>query len=184
MLRAIEAEAQSKRLPIIGPTRGTILDEVVLKHKPKRILEIGTLVGYSAIRMGRLLSDGGSVTCVDDAPQFVEIAKSNVERAGLADRVEILTGDALSVVPGLTGEYDMVFIDADKSRYLDYLMACDKLLHPGSVVVADNVKRFAREVTGYLEYVRNSGLYLSTYREEPAGARFPAPDAVEISVRK
>lgn len=184
VLRAIEAEALTRALPIIGPGRGAYLDELLVKCKPLRVLEIGTLVGYSAIRMGRLLPKGGRITCVDNDPAYVQEARSNIEKARLSDRVEVLVGDAVRVIPNLTGQYDLVFIDAEKRRYLDYLKGCERLLHSGSVVVADNVKAFAAEVANYLDYVRNSGLYTSTYKEEKSRADFSATDAIETSVRK
>ena len=182
VLRAIEAQALTYGFPIIGPGRGAYLDELVKQYKPRKVLEIGTLVGYSAIRMGRLLPKGGRITCIDKDPVYVEIAKANIAKAWLTERIEVLIGDAVRVIPKLSGQFDMVFIDAEKRRYLDYLKACERLLHSGSVVVADNVKVHAEEVADYLDYVRNSGLYISTYREE----RFSggSSDAIETSIRK
>jgi predicted O-methyltransferase YrrM len=184
VLRSIEAEAMTKGLPIIGPGRGAYLDELVNQYKPRRVLEVGTLVGYSAIRMGRLLPRGGKIVCIENDPAYVQIAKSNIAKAWLSDRIEVMTGDALRVVSKLTGQYDLVFIDAEKRKYLEYLKACERLLRSGSVVVADNVKVFANEVADYLDYVRNSGLYISTYREERFRGNPSATDAIETSIRK
>lgn len=184
VLRSIEATARKEGLPIIGPGKGAYLDEAVLKYKPKRVLEIGTLVGYSAIRMGRLLPKGGLMTCVDVNKVIAKAAASNIEAAGLSDRIEIIVGDAKRVIPLLEGKFDMVFIDAEKSEYLTYLKSCERLLHKGSVVVADNVKVFADQVADYLDYVRNSGRYTSTYKEEALNADPSMADAVEISIRK
>jgi len=184
VLRAIEAEALTRGFPIIGPGRGAYLDELIVQYAPRRILEIGTLVGYSAIRMGRLLPKGGRIVCIEKNPAYVEIAKSNIAKAWLTERIEVLTGDAARVIPKLSGRFDLVFIDAEKKRYLDYLKACERLLRSGSIVVADNVKTFATEVADYLDYVRNSGLYLSTYREERFRANPAATDAIETSIRK
>ncbi len=184
VLRSIEAEALTRGLPIIGPGRGAYLDELVVQYKPRRVLEIGTLVGYSAIRMGRLLPRGGRITCIDSNPAYVQIAKSNIAKAWLSERIKVITGDAVKVIPKLTGQYDMVFIDAEKRRYLDYLRACERLLRSGSIVVADNVKAFAEEVADYLEHVRDSGLYISTYREERFRGNPSATDAMETSIKK
>ena len=184
VLRSIEAEAMTRGFPIIGPGRGAYLDELVTQNKPRRILEIGTLVGYSAIRMGRLLPRGGKIMSIEVNPESVQTAKSNIAKAWLSDRIEVVAGDAVRVVSKLTGQYDMVFIDAEKRRYLDYLKACEHLLRPGSVVVADNVKVFAPEVANYLDYVRNSGLYISTYREERFRSNPALTDAVETSIKK
>jgi len=184
VLHSIEAAARKEGLPIIGPGKGAFLDEAVIRHKPRRVLEIGTLVGYSAIRMGRLLPSGGRITCVDINPSIARAAASNIEKAGLSGRIEIIVGDAKEVIPTLKGQYDMVFIDAEKREYLAYLKACERLLRRGSVVVADNVKVFADQVADYLDYVRNSGFYESAYREERFNADPSMVDAVEISIRK
>jgi predicted O-methyltransferase YrrM len=136
--------------------------------------------------MARLLEKGGHITCVELSPDHARVAVSNIERAGLAYRVDVLVGDAKSVLPRIEGSYDMVFLDAVKGEYLGYLRSCERLLHPGSVVVADNVKSHAEEVADYLDYVRSSGKFRSTYREaEPSyrhGVGISEPDAVEISV--
>ena len=187
VLKSIEKEASEKGLPIIGPYRGIFLDEVLKEYRPKLILEVGTLVGYSAIRMARLLPEGGILTCVELSPRFARIAMSNVDRAGLGDKVHILVGDAKEILPELEGCFDMLFLDADKGEYLDYLKSCEPFLRPGSVVVADNVKSHSSELASYLRYVRNSGKFRSEYKEPKtdyrSGVRTTEPDAVEISVK-
>jgi predicted O-methyltransferase YrrM len=170
-------------LPIIGPKRGRVLDEVIEAHKPSKILEVGTLVGYSAIRMARHLKDGETITCVELRDEMARRASSNFERAGLSDRIRVIVGDAREVLPTLKEPLDMVFLDAVKEDYLFYLISIERLLHKGSVVVADNVKSHAGEVASYLDYVRNSGRYTSTYRESLPNFGAGPGDAVEISVR-
>ncbi len=187
VLKSIEEFAPKKGLPIIGQRRGTFLDETVKKYNPRTILEVGTLVGYSAIRMGRLLKKGGRITCVEVSEEMAKVARSNIEKAGLTDRVNVILGDGKEVLPKLEEGFDMVFLDAVKKEYMTYLKSCERLLHSGSVVVADNVKSHAGEMADYLEYVRKSGKYRSTYREALAnyryGARKAESDAVEISVK-
>jgi predicted O-methyltransferase YrrM len=187
VLASIENEAIQKRLPIIGPKRGRFLDEVVEEHRPDTILEVGTLVGYSAIRMGRHLKKGQKITCVELDGEIAAVARANIKRAGLSDRIEIVVGDAVRVLPTLKGKLDMAFFDAVKEDYIYYLKSIEGLLHPGSVVVADNVKSHAEAVAGYLDYVRNSGEYRSTYRESKDNYRYGSglteADAVEISVK-
>ena len=170
-------------MPIIGPRRGVFLDQVIEQHRPSKILEVGTLVGYSAIRMGRHLGPGQQITCVELREEMARTARSNIEKAGLSDRIEVVVGDARDVFPKLEGSIDMAFFDAVKEDYLYYLKCIEKLLHSGSVVVADNVKSHAEAVAPYLEYVRNSGGYRSTYREAPPNFGSGPGDAVEISVR-
>ena len=183
VLQTIEAAAPHRGFPIIGPKRGRFLDDVIEAHRPATILEVGTLVGYSAIRMGRHLKDGQRITCVEVREDMALTARSNFEKAGLADKIEVIVGDARNVLPTLEGPLDMVFLDAVKEDYLYYLKSIEKLLHKGSVVVADNVKSHAEEVEPYLEYVRNSGRFTSTYREAPPNFGTGPGDAVEISVK-
>lgn len=183
VMKEIEGKAPKLGLPIIGPKRGVILDEVVEEHKPSRILEVGTLVGYSAIRMARHLKPGQKITCVELRDDMVKEARSNAEKAGLSDRIEVLAGDAKKVLPTLSGGFDMVFLDAVKEDYLSYLKSIERLLHKGSVVAADNVKSHAEEVKGYLDYVRNSGGYRSSYRESGSNYGTDEGDAVEVSVK-
>jgi predicted O-methyltransferase YrrM len=183
VLKSIEELAPQRGLPIIGPKRGRLLDEVIEEHNPSAILEVGTNVGYSAIRMGRHLNEGQMVVCVELSEDLARTARSNFARAELADRIEVIVGDARSILPSLRGGFDMVFLDAVKEDYLSYLKSIEKLFHRGSVVVADNVKSHADEVASYLDYVRNSGHYRSMYREAPPNFGTGPGDAVEISVR-
>jgi len=183
VLATIEKIAPRQGLPIIGPKRGMFLDEVIEQHRPTTILEVGTLVGYSAIRMARHLKDSGRVTCVELSEERARSARANFKLAELSDRIEIIVGDARKVLPMLGGRFDMVFFDAVKEDYLAYLKSIEGLLHQGSVVVADNVKSHAEEVGPYLHYVRNSGKYSSTYRESAPNFGSGPGDAVEISVR-
>jgi predicted O-methyltransferase YrrM len=183
VLWLIEEVAPRQGLPIIGPKRGRFLDDVIETHKPSSILEVGTLVGYSAIRMGRHLHKGQRITCVELREDMAKTAQSNITKAGLADRIEVVVGDARKVLPSLKGSFDMVFFDAVKGDYLTYLKSIENLLHRGSVIVADNVKSHADEVAPYLDYVRHSGEYESTYREAPPNFGTGPGDAVEISVR-
>ncbi len=183
VLKEIEEAAPREGLPIIGPAKGAVLDEIFRRNNPKTALEIGTLVGYSAIRMARLLPPGGKLVCVEINPRMAQIALSNLSRAGLSKRVEVKVGDAKKVVSGLAEPVDLVLIDARKDEYLEYLHASEHLLHPGSVVVADNVKEFADVLADYLKYVKNSGRYSSTTVDAPLNADPSVIDAMEISVR-
>ena len=186
VLESIEKVAPKEGWPIIGPERGEILDEVVVKHKPSTILEVGTLVGYSAIRMGRHLNKGQKIVCVELSENIARTARSNFDKAGLSDRIEVVVGDAKKVLPTLKGSFDMVFLDAEKVEYLTYLKSIERLLHKGSVVIADNVRSHAAEVADYLEYVRDSGNYKSDDRDYPIGynvATHNEGDAVEVSVK-
>ena len=183
VLKAIENEGAKNFLPIIGPEKGEYLDRAVLQARPKRVLEIGTLVGYSAIRMARLLPEDGKITCVERDRSYAKIARKNFVRAGLSDRIEIIVGDAKKVLATLTGELDLVFIDATKDEYFMYLKLVEPRLHKGSVVVADNVGVYADSMKDFLDYVSHSGKYKSVYHESILEFHPGIKDGVEVSIR-
>ena len=163
VLEEIQELSKKRFLPIIGPVKGEYLVNTVKKYNVTTVLEVGTLVGYSAILMARNLPDTGKITTIEINPESAKTAKDNINRAGLADMVDIHTGNALTVIPGIDGNFDMVFIDAAKNEYLDYLMLADNKINRNGIVFADNVKIFASDMSNYLDYVRNSGNYQSEY---------------------
>ncbi|UCD45949.1 MAG: class I SAM-dependent methyltransferase [Candidatus Bathyarchaeota archaeon] len=176
VLRNIEGSRRRWYLPILGREKGRILVDVVRRFKPRRILEVGTLVGYSAILMGMELDDGAELITIEIDEDEAESARENIREARLRARIRVLVGDALELIPTVDGEIDMVFLDAAKHEYLKYLMLVEERLHAGSVVVADNVGSFHRSMGVYLDYVRNSGKYDSEHI--PVGW-----DGIEISVK-
>ncbi|MDA4113152.1 MAG: class I SAM-dependent methyltransferase [Thaumarchaeota archaeon] len=182
VLAEIEEQSRKNPLVIIGPKRGMILDDAILKYKPKTVVEIGTLVGYSAIRMGRLIGPG-RITCLEIDEEMARVARRNISDAGLGGVIDVRVGDARELLPKLEGIFDLVFIDAKKDQYLSYLKLVEPKIKRGGVVLADNVKRFASEMQDYLEYVRDSGRYKSTYIESESSFD-PDGDAVEISIRR
>jgi predicted O-methyltransferase YrrM len=176
ILKEIEGIAERKFLPIVGPEKGQVLAEVVRETKPKRVLEVGTLVGYSAILMGKELGGQTRLITIEIHKDEARIAKRNVERAKIQPTVEVIVGDAKEVIPKLRGKFDLVFVDAEKSEYLEYLRLVQAKLHKGSTLVADNAGIFATEMKDYLDYVRFSGKYRSRF----VGV---GEDGLEISVK-
>lgn len=129
----------------VSPPQGKLLNLLVRMSGARRVLEIGTLGGYSTIWMARALPADGRLVTLEYEPRHAAVAKANIERAGLADRVEIRVGRAIDNLPGLAveglGPFDFVFIDADKPGNPQYLEWALKLSRPGTVVVVDNVVR-------------------------------------------
>ena len=178
VLEKIEALAKKQSgLPILGARKGKLLVETVRKHKPKNILEVGTLIGYSAILMAGELQPGARITCVEVSAENAAKARKNFAEAGVADRIEVVVGPGKSVIPTLKGPYDLMFIDAAKEEYLDYLKAAEPKLTKNAVVVADNVGRFREEVAAFLDHVRKGGSYTSELHDF-------GTDAVEVSQRR
>ncbi|MCE3551944.1 O-methyltransferase [Pseudonocardia sp. RS11V-5] len=128
----------------VSPAQGRFLHLLARIAGAHRILEIGTLGGYSTIELARALpSDGTLVTC-EYSPEHAAVAQANLEHAGLADRVEIRVGAALDTLPTLEGPFDLVFVDADKQNNAAYLDHAIRLGRPGTVIVVDNVVRGGR----------------------------------------
>jgi len=163
ILTEIEDKARREFLPIIGPKKGKILRELVSKNKPKQILEIGTLVGYSTILMASELGPDATITTIERDPDSARIAEQNIIGSNIRPTVKVVIGDAIEVLPHIRGQFDLVFIDADKHEYLRYLREIEDKIHAGSLVVADNARVCASQMRNYLGYVRTSGRYRSQF---------------------
>jgi predicted O-methyltransferase YrrM len=137
--------SDAANLPVIAvsPLQGKLLHLIARLRGATRILEIGTLGGYSTIWLARALPAGGRLISLEFDPRHAEVARDNVARAGLADRVEIRVGPAIDSLPNLPAAepFDLVFIDADKPSTPQYIRWALKLTRPGSVIVVDNVVR-------------------------------------------
>ncbi|BBZ01323.1 O-methyltransferase [Mycolicibacterium chitae] len=145
-LAAALADSTAAGLPSIEvtPQAAKFLGLLVRMSGARRVLEIGTLGGYSAICLARAVGPEGSVVTLEYEPRHAEVAAANLARAGMADRVEIVVGAALDTLPTLSGKFDFVFIDADKENNLAYLQWALDLGRPGTVIVVDNVIRNGR----------------------------------------
>jgi len=176
VLQRIEGSGYRWNLPIVGRRKGRILRDVVREHQPKRVLEVGTLVGYSAITMSMEMDEGSEIVTIEYDEDEAQEARENIAEAELRVSIEVIVGDALEIIPELEGVFDMVFLDAAKHQYLEYLMLAEGMLREGGVVVADNVGYMSRSMRGYLERVRNSGEYRSRFVRSNG-------DGLEISVK-
>jgi predicted O-methyltransferase YrrM len=146
---ALTESAKAGLPPInVSPTQGKLLMLLAQMIGAQRILEIGTLGGYSTIWLARVLPGDGRLITLELDPKVAEVARTNIARAGLADKVEIRVGRALDTLPGLTedGPFDLIFIDADRPATPDYFRWALKLAKPGSLIVVDNVVREGRVI--------------------------------------
>lgn len=147
VLDAAMAANRAAELPAIdvAPNQGKLLQLLAQLVASRRILEIGTLGGYSTIWLARALPAGGRLITLEFNPKHAEIARANIARAGLAELVEIRIGAALDTLPKLQNEsrepFDLIFIDADKPNNTEYVRWAIKLSHPGTLVIIDNVVR-------------------------------------------
>lgn len=146
-LQSALAESERNGLPRINVSanEGRLLYILARMSGAKRILEIGTLGGYSTIWLARALPDDGHLLTLEYSSKHAEVARANIERAGLSDKVEVRVGAGLDLLPQIVanGEdpFDLFFIDADKENYPGYLDWAIKLSHPGSVILSDNLIR-------------------------------------------
>jgi predicted O-methyltransferase YrrM len=128
----------------VSPAQGKLLHLLARAIGARRILEIGTLGGYSTIWLGRALGPDGRVVTLEREPRHAAVAAENLARAGLAEQVDIVVGPALETLPNLDGPFDLVFVDADKPSNAAYLAAAVRLSRPGALIVVDNVVRNGR----------------------------------------
>lgn len=146
LLHALQA-MKDAGLPFIqvSPSQGKTLQVFARSCRSKRILEIGTLGGYSTIWLARALPEDGKLITLELDEKNADVARSNIAYAGLSSKVEVITGNALRTLERLekenTAPFDLCFIDADKEPYTEYFQSCLRLSRPGSLIIADNVVR-------------------------------------------
>jgi predicted O-methyltransferase YrrM len=199
ILAEIEETARKEFLPSIGPIKGKIIEDVIKQYKPKKALEIGTLHGYSAILIANIILSGKYdnenfnsernstepiLISVEKDQKLAYIARKNIEKARLSEKIQVINGDALEIIPRLKSKFNMIFLDATKSEYLKYIQLIEKysLLNKRAVVVADNVLIYENEMKDYLDYVRNSGKYISRTTETSLEFTKNVKDALEVSI--
>lgn len=139
---ALEANAAGGLPPIdVSPPQGKLLHLLARSIGARRILEVGTLGGYSTIWLARALPAGGELITCELDPHHAEVARANLARAGLDGLVDVRVGPAAATLAGLGGPFDLVFVDADKGSNAEYFHAALRLSRPGTVIVVDNVVR-------------------------------------------
>src|SRR6266550_629335 len=157
MLALMDRATTLWHIPVVGRAKGRIVRRVIERHGSQRGIELGALIGYSAILIASAMPPKGRLLCVEVNPFMSWMAQANANEAGVGRKVKVVTGDALRVIPMLPGRFDFAFIDAEKEDYLEYLRQLEPKLVPGAVIVADNTGIARREVAPYLESVRTGG---------------------------
>ena len=175
MLALMDRATRYWHIPVVGRAKGRVIRRLLDRHRPTRAIELGSLLGYSAILIAGSMPPRGRLTCIEVNPFLAWLVRANAAEAGLDRRVKVIAGDALRVIPLLSGRFDFAFIDAEKSDYLDYLRQLEPKLVPDAIVIADNTGIARREVAPYLEYVRDGGRYDSRAYDFD-------DDAMEVSV--
>ena len=139
VLGEIQGEAIAANVPIVPHETARLLSVLLELKKPRQILEIGTAVAFSAGLMSRYLQEGGSITTIDRFEVMLQDARKNIKRMGLENTIHILEGDAADILPALEGPYDVIFLDAAKGQYGNFLPHLLRLLPVGGLLIVDDV---------------------------------------------
>lgn len=193
IIEAIEQEALRDRVPIIRKEMQSFLKVLLMIKRPMRILEVGAAVGFSSILMSEYMPEGGHITTIENYDKRIPIARANFKRAGKEDQIDLIEGDALEVMHGLEGPYDLIFVDAAKGQYIHYLPEVMRLLGTDGVLVSDNVlqegdiieSRFAVERRNRTIHSRmREYLYELKHHDQLQTSIIPLGDGVALSVKR
>ena len=193
VIEAIEQEALRDRVPIIRKEMQSFLKVLLMIKRPMRILEVGAAVGFSSILMSEYMPEGGHITTIENYDKRIPIARANFKRAGKEEQIDLIEGDALEVMHGLEGPYDLIFVDAAKGQYIHYLPEVMRLLGTDGVLVSDNVlqegdiieSRFAVERRNRTIHSRmREYLYELKHHEQLQTSIIPLGDGVALSVKR
>ncbi len=193
VIEAIEQEALRERVPIIRKEMQSFLKVLLMIKRPMRILEVGAAVGFSSILMSEYMPEGGHITTIENYDKRIPIARANFKRAGKEEQIDLIEGDALEVMHGLEGPYDLIFVDAAKGQYIHYLPEVMRLLGTDGVLVSDNVlqegdiieSRFAVERRNRTIHSRmREYLYELKHHDQLQTSIIPLGDGVALSVKR
>ncbi len=191
-LDEIERDARVNYVPVIRPETQTFLKFLLALKRPQRILEVGTAVGFSALLMAEYDPVSPQITTIENYAKRIPIAKENFRRAGRADQITLLAGDAADILKTLDGSYDLIFMDAAKGQYIHFFEDVLRLLAPGGVLISDNVlqdgdiieSKFAVERRNRTIHKRmREYLYVLTHHEALTTTILPVGDGLAVSVR-
>jgi predicted O-methyltransferase YrrM len=187
-LDEMEAYAKENGFPIIGPLVGRVLQQLVLISGAKRVFELGSGYGYSAIWMGMVLPDDGRVICTDGDPENERRAKEHIERAGLQSKIEFRVGDALECFAKEPGPFDLILNDIDKEGYPDTIKPVKEKLRPGGIFVTDNLLWSGRILQKTPEHESTQGVIEFTKRicSDPdfLTTIIPIRDGIAVAVKR
>ncbi|MBD8926226.1 MAG: O-methyltransferase [[Eubacterium] rectale] len=193
ILDQIEKEAIAAYVPIIRKEMQSFLKLLLAMQKPMRILEVGTAVGFSAILMAQYAPADCKIVTIENYEKRIPVAKENFKRAGKDEQITLLEGDAMQILPTLSGEFDMIFMDAAKGQYINFMPDILRLLKSGGVLVSDNVLQDGDIIEShYIVERRNRTIYKRmreymyelTHNEGLVTAVLPVGDGITVSAKK
>ncbi len=191
-LELLEKEALEDNVPIIRKDMQAFLRYMMFRCKPERILEVGTAVGFSALLMSEY-APGAHITTIENYEKRIPVAKENFIRFKREDRIELIEGDAMKILPELKGEYDLIFMDAAKGQYINYLPDVMRLLKTGGTLISDNVLQDGDIIESRYAVVRRDRtihtrmrdyLYELKHNKELETVILPVGDGITVSIKK
>ncbi|MDD7730205.1 MAG: O-methyltransferase [Clostridia bacterium] len=192
-LEKLEQEAISDRVPIIRKEMQSFLKVLLAILRPVRILEVGTAIGFSSLLMCEYGPENLELVTIENYEKRIPLAKENFKKAGRESQITLMEGDAGEILAGLSGSFDLIFMDAAKGQYIHWLPDVLRLMHPGSVLVSDNVLQEGKIIEShYIVERRNRTIYkrmreyLYELKHHPLleTSILPLGDGVTVSVKK
>lgn len=171
-LNKVKQDALKRHIPIIMDDTLEVIEKILMQEKPEKILEIGTAVGYSAMCFSKLLSENGKIDTIERESDKVQEAKKNIKLVEVEDKINIIEGDAVEILPKLNDEYDIIFIDAAKGKYPFFLKESMRLIKSNGIILADNILYKGYVMSDYNKHkqrtaVRNLREYIKEVTENP-----------------
>jgi predicted O-methyltransferase YrrM len=191
----LEKFSKSTDVPIIRPQMQSLLRLLITWSRPMKILEVGTAIGFSALLMSEYAPKGCHITTIEKYEKRIPLAKENFEKAGKADDITLIEGDATEVLAGMreAGEYDLIFMDAAKGQYINFLPDILRLLSPTGLLVSDNILQEGELIESKYAVIRRNRtihnrmreyLYAITHNDELETTILPIADGVALSAKK
>ncbi len=192
LLDEMEKYAKKNYVPIIRKEMESFLRTQLLMKQPRKILELGTAIGYSAILMSEYMPDDCTITTIENYDKRIPIARDNIKKANLEHRIKLIEGDAMEVLPSLEEKYDFVFMDAAKGQYINFLPLALNVMKEGAVLIADNVLQEGELIESRYAVTRRNRtihkrirefLYEVKHSDELVTSIVPIGDGITLSVK-
>ena len=192
-LSHIESEARVNHVPIVKPETKELLRTLVLLKKPMKILEVGAAVGFSSLYMNSYQPEGGTIITIERNEKRIKKAKENIKNQGKEEQITLLEGDAIEILKGLDGSFDLIFVDAAKGQYIHFLPDVLRLLAPDGLLFSDNVLQDGDVLESRFAVTRRNRTIHSRMREyltmlthtpELTTSVIPIGDGVTLTMKK
>ena len=192
-LDELEKYAKETDVPIIRKEMQTFLRFLLSFSRPMKILEVGTAIGFSALLMSEYAPEGCHITTIEKYEKRIPIARENFRKAGKADCITLLEGDAADILAQLDGTYDLIFMDAAKGQYIHFMPDIMRLLEPGGLLVSDNVLQDGDVIESRFAVTRRNRtihsrmreyLFELTHHEQLETCILPVGDGITLSVKR